>query len=477
MTKTYESKEDDTNRAQSGVLKKIDPHCSHHEECSDLSKQKCYHQDMDKHHTKEKIFSDNYEKDNTIVKSSPSSVQMESTVREPSWMHVDNRVMEKAIKSKARNAYPVLYSNSCSHDINEDILKTKMSMKSTRSGADDREAKIKAKMETYQRIHSDHRHHVHLKTADTKSKFYNREAKLKAKSGIMQQDQVTPGSKRKLQEAMDFHGTILENFCDDNSRSNIIAPEGLGTVSYDDCNPSCATKSKQSISSFASKSTLAKNSGVSLFTDKSKTDPPLHLAVAKEVDPSIDDDPIYEASYYEPDETPARYRTRRCQIYTAIILFLIAILITLGVVYFIKKGKERSPPVTYIPEPRSQSREGFIANTLLKGQEHNFEKLEKEDSRRLAYEWILYNDTKKVDLNSPNLLTQRYVLAVLAFQLDISAWTFCGTQSNAKDKCFVETDDFVMKKYSRWLVGTDECKWYGVSCYENGSVRELLLRT
>ena len=443
-----------------------------------------------------------------IHQSSPSVIT-KSAIHEPSWMRIHDRVMEKEVKSKS-NAYPILYPDNIPHNRNVQ-KKAKVVMRSTRSNTDDRDVKMKAKIAGSQ-MHSDRGHHAHIESADAKSKFDKREAKLGAKSGVTQPDQghtknvpnssndndnnanvkssagnatktSDEGIKRKIRETRDFHGTILEKNCKDLDQSNAITPEGanlarqagLETCPDEDGSQLGSTNTKESRSSFASKSTWTKISGNSIFTKKSRKDSSVHLAVAKEVDPSVDDGPIYEASYYEPNETPPRYKTRKCQIYTAIILFLIAVLITLAVVFSIKKRKERST-VIYIPKNRTQSRESFIANTLLKGGV-NFEKLDKDDPRQLAYEWILQHDTKKAHLNNPNFLMQRYALALLAFQLDFSGWTYCGAHSNATVKCSVETDDYVMKEYSRWLTDTDECEWYGVSCFDNGLVRELILRT
>jgi hypothetical protein len=79
-------------------------------------------------------------------------------------------------------------------------------------------------------------------------------------------------------------------------------------------------------------------------------------------------------------------------------------------------------------------------------------------------------------LSAPNL-SQRYVLALLAFQFDYMAWTSCGgNYSSPEVICAVENNETdTIEEYSRWLSDTDECEWYGVDCHD-GKIRELNLR-
>ena len=487
MAVIYESKES-PNKAQFQVQQKMHHDDTHPNDGTCSSQKEIYHQ---------RIYNQWMQvKDDFNNKNSPPR----SAIQEPSWMQAHDRVIEKEIKSMSRKAYPILHPDNIPR--NGNAQKAKVVTKSTGSNIDDRDANMKAKIAGSQ-MHLDHGYHANIASADAKSKFDEREAKFKAKSGVSEQDHChtnvsnsshfhesnvnvktnsDEGMKRKLKETHNFHGTILEEFSEDLDRSDIVTPEGanlaqhsgLETFPDEDGSQRCSTNTKDSISSFASKSNWTQISGNSIFTDRSRKDSSLHLAVAKEVDPSVDDDPIYEASYYEPDETIPRYKTRKCKIYTAIILLLIAVLIALAVVFFIKEGKDGSI-VIFVSKNRTQSRESFIANTLLKGGV-NFEMLDKDDPQWLAYDWILHNDTKKAHLNNPSLLNQRYALALLAFQLDFAAWTYCGAHSNATVICSVETDDYIMKSYSRWLTNTDECEWYGVSCLDNGLVRELILR-
>ena len=102
--------------------------------------------------------------------------------------------------------------------------------------------------------------------------------------------------------------------------------------------------------------------------------------------------------------------------------------------------------------------------------------MDKDDPRLLAMDWILYKDELQLELSAPNL-SQRYVLSLLAFQFDYMAWTSCGGDySSSELTCEVENNETdTTEEYSRWLSGTDECLWYGVSCLD-GKVRELNLR-
>ena len=210
-----------------------------------------------------------------------------------------------------------------------------------------------------------------------------------------------------------------------------------------------------------------------------------HLAVAMEVDPSTDE-PIYDAIEYDPESKPPFYHNRRCRVYTALSLLLFTIIVSLAVVYSTKKGKEEAAQkqifyVTLAPTPRpTTDREALGINDLIEEKvlhgNAKFNSMDENDPRLLALDWILHKDKMQLDLFDPNL-SQRYVLALLAFQFDHQAWKLCGgNYSSTEVICAQEingTDS--QEEHIRWLSDADECDWYGVECL-GGLVRELQLR-
>lgn len=81
---------------------------------------------------------------------------------------------------------------------------------------------------------------------------------------------------------------------------------------------------------------------------------------------------------------------------------------------------------------------------------NTFNNLQQSDSRCLALDWILNNNTFL--LNAVHLnLCQRYILALLAFEFSTS-----------------------FRSNFDWLSNKEECKWHGVLCV-NGKVHELEL--
>jgi hypothetical protein len=79
-----------------------------------------------------------------------------------------------------------------------------------------------------------------------------------------------------------------------------------------------------------------------------------------------------------------------------------------------------------------------------------FRDLPQSDDRRIAMNWILNGDAKKLNATDPTL-HQRYILALLAYQY--------GSSFASKQK---------------WLSDESECEWGGVTCV-NGSVHKLEL--
>jgi hypothetical protein len=208
------------------------------------------------------------------------------------------------------------------------------------------------------------------------------------------------------------------------------------------------------------------------------------LAVATRVDPSLEE-PIYDAIDYDPNSKPPLYKNRRCRVCTVVSLLILTIIVALTVAYSTKKTKEKGSPTKVIfvseaPTPRPTTyREALGINDIIEQKvicgNAKFSDMDKDDPRLLAMDWILHEDEMQLELSAPNL-SQRYVLALLAFQFDYMAWTSCGgNYSSPKVTCSVENNRYAVEEYSRWLSNTNECKWYGVACLD-GKVRELNLR-
>ncbi len=104
-----------------------------------------------------------------------------------------------------------------------------------------------------------------------------------------------------------------------------------------------------------------------------------------------------------------------------------------------------------------------------------FEKMTDDDPRILALDWILHKDGMQVGLFDSNL-SQRYIMALIAFSLDSLAWYRCGGESSTSEsKCILKNNvTGLTEEYSSWLSGSDECDWYGVACVD-GIVRWIQL--
>ena len=120
---------------------------------------------------------------------------------------------------------------------------------------------------------------------------------------------------------------------------------------------------------------------------------------------------------------------------------------------------------------------------LQRGATFNATSMDREDPRYLALDWILHDDDLQLDSDAINLY-QRYVLALLAFALDSTAWFVCGehrkfgnvTEPYAVEVCTVQNAATGEKEEHKvWLSSTDECEWYGVICSSDGVVRGVEL--
>jgi hypothetical protein len=72
-------------------------------------------------------------------------------------------------------------------------------------------------------------------------------------------------------------------------------------------------------------------------------------------------------------------------------------------------------------------------------------------NRAAAAEWLIKDDAMDLEHSDP-LLMQRFVLALLYFQLDGTNWI-----------------------YTDYLTGDDECQWDGITCNDDNEVTDIIL--
>ena len=138
---------------------------------------------------------------------------------------------------------------------------------------------------------------------------------------------------------------------------------------------------------------------------------------------------------------------------------LSSIVVALSVVYATRGVVEKQTPPPIVDERATSGIQQFLqANALERNA--SFDAIGKNDPRRLALDWILYADSVQLDVQDKRL-TQRYILALLAFAFDSMAWT-------------VPNATGLEDTHSVWLSSTDECRWYGVNCHA-GTVSGLVL--
>ncbi|KAL7481365.1 hypothetical protein ACHAW6_007051 [Cyclotella cf. meneghiniana] len=185
------------------------------------------------------------------------------------------------------------------------------------------------------------------------------------------------------------------------------------------------------------------------------------------------DAPIFEASEYDPSSTTSFYKSARCRVYSAVSLLITAAILSVGVVYGLKKKigdngiddkPTQFPNIDLATDREYLGLQDIIESEVLERQV-KFQEMDNLDPRYLALQWILLQDTFQDNTN----LFQRYILALLAFSFDSDSWD-CGALYDVESCNKTE----VVDDYSLWLSGSSECLWYGVSC-DDGFVRGLNL--
>lgn len=176
--------------------------------------------------------------------------------------------------------------------------------------------------------------------------------------------------------------------------------------------------------------------------------------------------PIYEATEYNPPAKTQLHKSTRCRVYTAMSLLLTSTLVAVAVFFATKNipvDTTTTPtlkPTTY----RESTMQQMIEDNVLK-RNVSFNNMKSGDPRLLALEWLLYEDKMHLSHDDSNMM-QRYILALLAFSLDLYSWD-CG-MVNGLTSC--NMTDYEGNDGS-WLSRTDECMWWGVSCDERTVTR------
>ena len=232
-----------------------------------------------------------------------------------------------------------------------------------------------------------------------------------------------------------------------------------------------------------------------------------------------EDEYIYSAIEYDPDSKPPIHRNRRFRVYTCLSLLIVAVVVSITVVYVTRGAKTdvietvikledipTDPPTESPTTNREASgiKEQIEAGILLRNV--SFSDTENDDPKYRALQWILHDDQLQLESNDPTLY-QRYVLALVAYSFDSLAWAVCGnhrsvmeenvegavtttttTNSNTTnttapimvdyglEDCEVTSQTTGLVETKKvWLSSTGECDWYGVICSEDGVVRGLEL--
>jgi hypothetical protein len=213
---------------------------------------------------------------------------------------------------------------------------------------------------------------------------------------------------------------------------------------------------RDSNSSYSTNKSIASSSKDRLSAKSSNAE----LAVAQ---PVRETDTIYEAHQYEPVSKQPIYKNRRCRLFTVLALLVITVIVAVTVYYTTRKPccEVQYEIQTMKPMTLRESRILHMIEDNVLERNTTFSSMGISDPQYLALEWIMYDDKLQLTIDDTNL-PQRYILAVLAFALDLYSWE-CGM---VKGLASCNTaDDF--DDYAPWLSRTNECHWYGVEC-DNG---------
>lgn len=149
-----------------------------------------------------------------------------------------------------------------------------------------------------------------------------------------------------------------------------------------------------------------------------------------------------------------------------------SVVVAVSVVFTAKEVGVDEQTLPQVSERETLGIESYIqANVVQRNATWNA--MAPNDPRKLALDWILHAD--KMELESlDEKLSQRYILALIAFSMDSLAWKFCGnhtsgssTKESDDDTCTVIDEAGHEENSSFWLSNAFECSWHGVSCVDD----------
>ncbi|KAL7543754.1 hypothetical protein ACHAXR_013446 [Thalassiosira sp. AJA248-18] len=215
------------------------------------------------------------------------------------------------------------------------------------------------------------------------------------------------------------------------------------------------------------------------------------LAVARPVD-SSEDEPVYPATKYTPEVKTPFYKQRRYIVWTIVALLDLILLlfchvstsilnplshdkpfqsvvVAVTVVFATKEAVDDNPTPPLIISEREAAIKPYILSHVLQRNATWDSMAKDKDPRHLALNWILHQDKMQLE-RLDEKLSQRYILALLAFSFDSLAWKFCGNHISPGKKdyvvesCQVPDEAGRFEEHSVWLSNKDECDWWGVTC-------------
>ena len=146
--------------------------------------------------------------------------------------------------------------------------------------------------------------------------------------------------------------------------------------------------------------------------------------------------------------------------------------VAVTVVYATKEVVEEDETTAQVSDPFG-IKPYIQANVLQRNT--TWHQMAKDDPRQLAVDWILHTDKMQL-VTLGERLSQRYILALLAFSFDSSTWAHCGNpiardrQADGEhdtDSCLIADDSGYETEHSAWLSKEHECDWYRVMCVDD----------
>mmetsp|Transcript_2234 Transcript_2234/g.2898 ORF Transcript_2234/g.2898 Transcript_2234/m.2898 type:complete len:967 (-) Transcript_2234:1103-4003(-) len=221
------------------------------------------------------------------------------------------------------------------------------------------------------------------------------------------------------------------------------------------------------------------------------------LVEAVAVDPESDDEYIPAAVEFDPDDKGKSVvylkdsRTRKYGIAAVCILVALVVGLSVGLTRTnVEVEVTDSPSMTPSAAPTSvlfSEVSNFII-TSFEGLMDDMDSLLDDDTspQAQALDWLFTVDTffgsdngrQLLENIDENRLLQRYVLAVFAFATESKFWSFCGFPTDNTGLCLVDLFDpsqgsIIEEVSSHWLSQNDECSWFGVTCFEDGSSKNV----